>query len=234
MLGRQAAYSPPSMTRVSEDVARLLALGKLLRSTPTPELTAQILGPGCDPKLLELMGRTCCFRHAGLLIFPRSHTEAPALLSEIGFKPGAPLPSTIVKSRLMDRYGLTEGQLNVRIIHGRALGAGGELREIELYVVTSRMAIGHIALRERTMEHEAHFAFRVRNARADWLQSVLSALLGAGFRLDGGGYNPYQDPSRGGTSSVYLLRPSGRGVAAAFRRLELQCHGDHLGRLELR
>ena len=150
------------------------------------------------------------FDHVGVLVFPRSLDELPAELAELGLVVGDPVPSVVVRDRLARRHGRPMGTLAI------FRAPVGE-REIEIFAlaVPSGSGLDEIAAAERAAGSEAHVAFEVTAPDGIVLSGLRAALLDAGFRADGGGYNAHVD------STVLYFRADSR------QRVELIAAGCH-------
>lgn len=158
--------------------------------------------------------RYCRFAHAGVLVFPRSLDELPAELAELGLAVGDPVPSVVVRDRLARRHGRQPGTLAIF----RA-PVGDQEIEIFALAVPSGSGLDEMAAAERAVGAETHVAFEVTMPDVIVLSGLRTALLDAGFRADGGGYNAHVD------STVLYFRTDSPDPLG--RRVELISAGHH-------
>ncbi|MET8864441.1 hypothetical protein ABZW11_15990 [Nonomuraea sp. NPDC004580] len=190
-------------------------LDQLIRRLETWAVFAR--EPGVTASVQAALQRHCRIDHAALLIFPSGLDDLRASLRMRGFEILRTCPSTVVRSRLAERYDL---DLPVLIAYA-VRAAGGPA--LEVFVPEHGPGIGRVAARERERNEETHLALEV--IRPDeivvrGLGRLLTSVLG--FAPDGGGFNPYEDGSRGGRTVLYFGRP-----VAWPRRVELACAGHY-------
>lgn len=132
------------------------------------------------------------FDHVAVLVFPDEVGDVVEFLTQEQVDLEPPIPSVVVRSRLARRYGLSEEDLEVTILHGRV--PGPRSAGIEVFVLPKRLADGidpGLKVRERATEAEAHAAwFADRDGLSDVWRFCREQL---GLTPDGGGFNPYED-----------------------------------------
>lgn len=220
--------SDPKASLDMRDIRRIKQLSEIILTTPMQNVTRLALGELHGKAVINRIVSECDFAHGAILVFPCEVEAALTGLRELGYCPGPIIPSIVVKRRLSERYGLDNEAVEVKIVHGAATAADGTPREIELFMITSPSVQQKIAEDERALEHEKHFAFRVRDAGPRRLQDIAAALLADGdFNWDGGGFNPHERADKGGTTIAYFTSTRDHNGDGPLHRLELQCYGDH-------
>lgn len=217
--------SAPPAGLARRDWERLAAMLRFVTGQSTAG-ALRVLAPGCARAGGgDVLLRHTRLDHGGVLVFPERVEEALAGLARRGITAGAPIPSTVVRSRLLARYDLP-ADLPLAVAQARVAGRPGPGLELFLLPSGARGARPLMA-DERAHQHEAHLAFRVTEPDEDILRDVWAAVTGAAdLAADGGGYNPHQGPD--GCTVLYfrgagrLPRPYGWS-----RRLEIITGGRH-------
>jgi hypothetical protein len=166
----------------------------------------------------ELFAR-CSFDHCASLVFPDSFSDVQEYLVQLGLQVSDPVPSTVVRRRLTQRYNVQEEDLDVRIIRAVAITSRGDPSALEIFCLPSSPAVQPIEDQERMQYNERHLALLIRepgDASIGHLRTILIERLL--MTPDGGGYNPH-DAASGGRSVLYFRSPTGH-------RLELTCTGN--------
>jgi hypothetical protein len=214
------------------DLQRIAALCAALRSSSTEGLLTEVFdGVDGAATLVDSISRHCTFDHGALLVFPNRFEDALAALPAMGVVPGDMVPSVIVKSRLSERYAIDPAHLDVRLTHATLTPTTGDTRTVELFMLCRSPELpAALVDRERAQELEHHLALRVHQPDPVVVQGLRWVLREqAGFVWDGGGYNPHDNPTAGGTSALYFLGwiPDPAGGAPRRFRLEVTLHGDY-------
>jgi hypothetical protein len=222
-----SAFSSGSVTLrqslTEADRLRIRQLASFVRTQETASLLT-ILAPRLKPAQRAAVTRTCSFIHAGLLIFPADLTAAIAELPGLGVTPGPLVPSVVIRQRLAGRCAPAAGP-QVWITHAAVTRARG--RDLELFLATGNEPIlATIAQDERASNQESHFALEGTGSPTEMAQ-LREILAGAGKLLpDGGGYNPHENPARGGRTVLYFRAPD-QATLPWPPRTELVLDGHH-------
>lgn len=190
--------------------------------------TASLLGfAAADGEAGRLTARTCVFDHCAALLFPPTLAAGMAQLERLGLDPLPLTPSTVVRRRLSERYGLTPDDCQVGITRVRvATPDAGRRATIELFLFPrdSRGFDQRIERAEAATGFERHLAFKVPNPDAARLSALIDAWRAeAGLLWEGGGHNPHEGGPEGSTV-LYFVRDHAHPVLG--RRFELHCAGD--------
>jgi hypothetical protein len=192
-----------------------------------------------DPELLlpagirngpptRLVAGNCDFAHCAVLLFPSELDAAITCLTAGGLAPHPPVPSVVVKRRLMARYQLAGANCDVWVtrLHPGAGERPGPTVEVFLFPRTSTALDELIVAQERRFGFENHVAFQVRCPTVPLLHTLFEELCGGGGLLwEGGGHNPHEGGS--GSTVLYFVRdPAPGAVRSGFERWELHCPGD--------
>lgn len=221
--------APARLPLNAVDGDRLRTMVALVRRHDGRSALEQVLPAGSP--LVDDIERHCEFSHAALLVFPERLHDAVAALRMAGCVPRDPIPSTVVQDRLRRRYGTVAGDLRVWIVRGELCSMDGVTRTVEVFVAPrgqdARPAEVLIA-RERSCEHEMHFAFTVRDPDLVVLSGLRDVLChSCGFSPDGGGFNPYEHPEHGGQTVLYFIRRAPGRIRPVLPRVELELPGRH-------
>jgi SAM-dependent methyltransferase len=219
------------------DLVRLHALSCNVKLLDTGQALQMLPGTGNLGEVVEEFGRSCVLHHAGILVFPDDVAEIVDFLRLNGFTTRAPIPSTVVRSRLAARHRRDGDSLPVTILSAALDGRGGNIEVFVLPGLRDRERDDGIAARERKGEFETHVAFETSPGSLRTAQWLIADRMG--LVPDGGGYNPFEQADDGGRSVFYYAarRDGTRPRAGAVHRLELFCTGhqelalnEHLGR----
>jgi len=161
-----------------------------------------------------------------MLVFPPSLGVLCDGLRASGLAVGEITPSTIVRERLSQRYGLPARALDLSIVRAFIPAVEGP-KELEIFAlkVPAGSRLEEVAVRERAERRESHLAFEIVTPDAVTLPGLRAMLIErGGMRVDGGGYSPYEN-----TSVFYFRSPHHVRVAATsgYCRLELRVRGHH-------
>ncbi|QVI21093.1 hypothetical protein KHQ06_34505 [Nocardia tengchongensis] len=168
-----------------------------------------------------IMARTR-FAHTAVLVFPPDLEVLTRTLAERGLSAGAPTPSTVVRSRLADRYGVPADSLNVQIVRTPVPSPDGDPRLLEIFALvgTAGQTRTGIAAAERAAGYEAHLALEAANADTVEIVGLRALLLHKNrMHADGGGYNSHEH------ATVLYFRTT--AADRPYQRLELHVAGQH-------
>jgi hypothetical protein len=187
-------------------------------------LLAPVVAGGDAAALTE---RNCVFDHCAVLLFPRTLTAGLRHLEQRGLAPLPTVPSTVVRRRLSERYGLDPTECDVHITRLRLdLPDGRRHAAVEVFLFPRDSGAFDRRIEESEVEHgfEHHTAFVVTRPSPPLLaRFVTSWRTEAGLLWEGGGHNPYEGGPQGSTV-MYFVRDDER--PAPRRRFELHCAGD--------
>jgi hypothetical protein len=205
----------------AEEAAELEWLVRQAVRSEIAGLVGQMCGPGADLVAGAELAACCTFDHIATLVFPRHLAEVHTCLAAMGWRTTAPVPSVVVRQRLADRYGMSEGDLEVQIIRATKDGQPG----LEVFCLPTTQAIEQVIAGERQHHNERHWALFVDRPDQALLERLAELLVGKLSMLpDGGGHNPHEERRAGGQTVLYFKYPSGR--------LELTCAGNFPGVLD--
>ncbi|WJV47336.1 methyltransferase [Streptomyces flavofungini] len=210
------------ITTLSGDTSRLLATVDFVKEQDTAALLP-LLFPGLDGPELRTLVEHCRFAHAAQLVFPSGEAELAAMLAACGLVSAAPgRPSVVVRERLAVRHRRRAGDLDVGILRPEVVGADGERRMVEVFVLTVPPGsdLGAVAEAEREGQHEAHVAFEVVAPDPLVLRGLCATFARYGATADGGGYNPHEN------GTVFYFGAAAE-AKVGYRRVELYVPGDH-------
>ncbi|AUG79105.1 hypothetical protein CFP65_4355 [Kitasatospora sp. MMS16-BH015] len=197
------------------------------RLASTASATALLAPVVADGDATSLTERSCVFDHCGVLLFPRTLEAGLRELERLGLAPLPAVPSTVVRRRLIERYGLEPADCEVHLtrLHldlpdGRRHGA------VEVFLFPRDSRAFHPRIEESEVAHgfEQHTAFVVTEPSPPLLAALVAAWrTEAGLLREGGGHNPHEGGPQGSTV-MYFVR--GHERPARRRRFELHCAGD--------
>ncbi|WP_406096034.1 hypothetical protein [Streptomyces sp. NBC_01013] len=168
----------------------------------------------------------CTFDHCAVLLFPRTLDAGLHHLEQQGLAPLPTVPSTVVRRRLSERYGLDPTEAGVHITRIRPeLPDGRRHASVEVFLFPRDSAAFDRDIEKSEVAHgfEQHTAFVCGRPDAAVLESLVTAWRAeAGLLWEGGGYNPHEGPR--GSTVMYFVRDHAR--PARRRRFELHCAGD--------
>jgi hypothetical protein len=184
----------------------------------TVEALELLLG-GNSETAAELAGH-CTVRHIALVVFPDRVSEVVDFLRLSGLTVGEPVPSTLVRARLADRYGRAAESLSVSIVTG--VRPSHPYQALEVFVVPgvrNRADENGIAARERLGAFETHIAFETAPESLDIIRKPISHRTS--LRTDGCGHNSFEQAGQGGRSVFYY--------AVSFRTTAVRVRVDSAG-----
>ncbi|MFE6773940.1 hypothetical protein ACFVFD_33690 [Streptomyces fimicarius] len=193
-----------------EDRSRLRRLVEVVAGYDLRRVVEKVAGQA-DPGVLASLASRCVFDHAATLVFPDRVEDVVDVLGRWGFEVSGPVPSVVVRERLVRRHGLDEEDSDVSILKAWATRATGGSPGLEVFVLPRAREDDAVARAERRSRHEDHFALRVTRPADGGLDRVRSLLVdGLSLVPDGGGHNPYEGAATGGRSVLYFTAPGGR------------------------
>ncbi|MFB6893581.1 hypothetical protein ACFCX4_30170 [Kitasatospora sp. NPDC056327] len=214
------AFSGTDLRQLDEAVRD----ARLASTAAAATLLAPVEAGGEATALTE---RNCLFDHCGVLLFPRTVGAGLRYLERRGLAPLPTVPSTVVRRRLGERYGLDPADCEVHITRLRMNLPDGRRHaavEVFLFPRDSPGFDRRIAESEAAHGFEQHTAFVVGRPGEPLLAGLVSAWrTEAGLLWEGGGHNPHEGGPDGSTV-MYFVREHGR--PARRRRFELHCPGD--------
>ncbi|MER6358484.1 hypothetical protein ABT186_43585 [Streptomyces sp. NPDC001634] len=222
-LNDRGATTPPGLTG---DWDRIHAMLRFVRDHTTAGALSAVLPPSAHPTVRDILTRHTRFDHGALLVFADPPESALADLAERGLQARALVPSTVVRSRLAERYAVPAEELPVMITHVNVPKATEHA--LELFVLSAlNMTARRIIDDERANQYEAHLAFRVTDPDERLLELVWDAIARQlRFTADGSGFNPHQGPS--GCTVTYFQGPGRLPLPYGWpRRLEIIADGHH-------
>ncbi|PRH76487.1 hypothetical protein C6N75_25370 [Streptomyces solincola] len=179
-----------------------------------------LLPPWIPGDLKRAIRAECTVSHCGILLFPPTVEAALAHFRRSGWRAAEPIPSVLVKRRLMERHGLPD---DTGVWVTRVRPAAGPQVEVFLFPTSCRRFAPQIAEEERTHGFENHVGLFMGRARGDSLRYLAERLEDDGqLVFEGSAHNPHEN-----TTMVYFA--PGARVATARRRFprwEVQCPGD--------
>src|SRR4051794_26502782 len=134
------------------DVRRLHAMTRLLAGLDAASAVEMVSAGSVGPALRRRLLTSCRMAHGALLVSAGQLGGVGQLLQALGYRVRPPVPSTVVRHRLAQRYRLDEQRLDVRILHGAQSAAEAGTPEIEVFVVATG------AFTPAMMEAERHTA----------------------------------------------------------------------------
>jgi hypothetical protein len=197
-----------------------------LASTTTPGDLLDANPDSAGARAAAVTATHCVFDHCAVLLFPESLDAGQRDLQRRGLDPLPLLPSTVVRRRLSDRYGLDADRCGIHLTRLRVDLPDGRRHaavEVFLFPRDSAAYARWIEHSETTHEFEHHTAFRVTRPGVPVLAELVAAWrAGAGLLWEGGGHNPHEGEQ--GSTVLYFVRDAGH--PARRRRFELHCAGD--------
>lgn len=205
-------------------------LGRVIRHARQASITpaAELIGPvrpgGEAARLTE---DHCAFDHCAVLLSPRSLAAGLEYLERRGLAPSPPVPSTVVRRRLIERYGLGPEDCDVHITRLHLELPNGHRRpavEVFLFPRTCPELDDHIERSEIAHGFEDHTAFTVARPDPPLLDRLVTAWRReGGLHWEGGGHNPREGGPQGTTVMYFVRSPAS---SSDRRRFELHCAGD--------
>jgi len=184
------------------------------------------LSTGRGDAAIAVTDAHCGFDHCAVLLFPRTLDAGLHDLERLGFEPLPLVPSTVVRRRVSERYGLEPDDCGIHLTRLRADMPDGRRRtavEVFLFPKDSNGYAPRIEDSEIAHEFEQHTAFKVTGPSALVLAELVAAWRrGAGLLWEGGGHNPHEGEQ--GSTVLYFVRDHAH--PARRRRFELHCAGD--------
>lgn len=175
----------------------------------------------------RLTDYNCVFDHSALLLFPRTSASGLDALERRGLAPLPPTPSTAVRHRLSERYGIDEAAFAIEITRLRLSLPDGRVHpavEVFLFPREQEEFVAEIETAEARNGFEEHVAFVVPRPETGLLTRLIEVWRAeAGLVWEGGAHNPYEGGS-GGSTVLYFIRS--RPDPRRPRRIELHCAGD--------
>jgi hypothetical protein len=214
--GRNGTSGAAGLAPLDEAVA-------LIRRTRVDEVLAA-LAPGLAAGQRADLARHCELAHAAVLMSAPSERELTTAVRSRGLAVGGHRPSTVVRRRLADRYGLAPEDLEVGILSVPVVGPDGRRRDVEIFALTAPEGspARRVADREEAERNEEHLALRVARPDRVVLGGLSGLLTGPGRMVpDGGGHDPHED------STVLYFRTSAAAGLPPYRRLELYARGSY-------
>ncbi|QKW18351.1 hypothetical protein HUT16_04075 [Kitasatospora sp. NA04385] len=197
---------------------------RLAAGAAVPTLLAPVPAGG---DAARLTAQHCTFDHCGLLLFPRTLESGLRRLEELGLSPMPVVPSTVVRRRLAERYGLDPADCEVHITRLRlGLPTGRRHTAVEIFLLPrdGRAYSPRLEEAEVAAGYEQHTAFVVaRPSTALLTRLVASWRTEAGLLTEGGGHNPHEGGPDGSTVMYFVREHAHPGPR---RRFELHCPGD--------
>jgi hypothetical protein len=209
----------------SWDSQKLSQLIYDVRRLSVEQVLEESVGPGIDDDVAAAaaVAAECSFDHGAALVFPDDVADVAGVLREHGFTVARPVPSVVVRERILRRYNLAGYDLDVSILRATTRLASGAPRGVEVFCIPRRRASSAMVTRERRENNESHFALYVERSDSATLCALRSILIDRlSMHPDGGGYNPHDGAPTGGRSVLYFSVPGGG-------RLELTCAGNYPG-----
>ncbi|MFJ4827647.1 hypothetical protein ACIP5L_30705 [Streptomyces bacillaris] len=199
-----------------EDQGRLRRLVDVLAGYDLRRVVEEVAGGGVAAGVMASLAARCVFDHVATLVFPDRVADVVDALDRWGFEVCAPVPSVVVRDRLVRRHGLGVDDRDVSIVKAWTGHPPGGPRGLEVFVFPRPRKDDAVAEAERRSRDEDHFALRVTHPGGGGLALVRSLLVeDLSMVPDGGGHNPYEGAGAGGRSVLYFTAPGGR--------LELTC-----------
>ncbi|MFB8141716.1 hypothetical protein [Streptomyces parvus] len=199
-----------------EDQDRLRQLVEMVADYDLRQVVEEVAGGGVAPGVMASLAARCEFDHVASLVFPDRVEDVVDLLHRWGFEVCAPVPSVVVRDRLVRRHVLDADDCDVSIVKARPGRTPRGSQGLEVFVFPRPRKDDPVAAAERRSRQEDHFALRVTHP-GDGGLDLVRRLLAESLSIvpDGGGHNPYD--GAGGSSVLYFTAPGGR--------LELTCDG---------
>jgi cyclohexanecarboxylate-CoA ligase len=225
--GDDKAARPVASARVlGADWERVQTMLRFIVEHTTSSALRAVLPPREHAVADSVLSRHVRFDHGALLVFPATVDAAVTELSRQGMSVSAPLPSTVVRGRLAERYDLAPQELPVTIT--RARSPKSPEHTLELFLLPAHAAQAQrIISDERAHQHESHLAFRVLQPVEHLLDRVWNAVVRqTELTADGGGFNPYH--GRSGCTVLYFRSEGQLPRPYSWpRRLEIIADGHH-------
>jgi hypothetical protein len=219
-LSWEATFSNSDRRRLADSISTAR-----FASTATAAALLTPMGPGGEAH--RLTEQTCVFDHCGLLLFPRTLAAGLHELDRLGLAPLPTTPSTVVRRRLITRYGLEPAGCDVAISRLRLdLPDGRRHPAVEVFLFPRDRPSyeSRIEDAETAYGFEQHTAFVVTRPSSTVLARLITAWrTDAGLVWEGGGHNPHEGGPEGSTV-LYFVRD--RAHPTGSRRFELHCAGD--------
>ncbi|WP_299541147.1 hypothetical protein [uncultured Streptomyces sp.] len=216
---KESAFSAVDLERLQDAIRD----ARSAWTAPAASLLAPVETDGNAAALTE---RNCVFDHCAVLLFPSTLASGLRHLEERGLAPIPTVPSTVVRRRLSERYGLDPAQCRVHITRIRPeLPDGARHASVEVFLFPRDSTAFDRRIEETEAEQgfEQHTAFVFGRPTAPVLESLVAAWRAdAGLLWEGGGHNPHEGPR--GSTVMYFVRDHTR--PARRRRFELHCAGD--------
>lgn len=175
----------------------------------------------------RLTDDNCVFDHSALLLFPRTIASGMDTLKRRGLAPLPSTPSTAVRHRLSERYGIDEADCAIEITRLRLPLPDGRVHpavEVFLFPREQDEFLPEIETAETANGFEEHVAFVVPRPETGLLTRLVRVWRAeAGLVWEGGAHNPYEG-GPGGSTVFYFIRS--RPDPRRPRRIELHCAGD--------
>ncbi|MEU9984556.1 hypothetical protein [Streptomyces sp. NPDC050856] len=160
--------------------------------------------------------------HCATLLFPQSQEGALEYFRRKGWQASEPIPSVLVKRRLIERYGLPE-EVRISVTRVRPAPACSSEVEIFLFAKDCPEYRREIGAEERTHGFENHVGLFTDRPDGTALGLLVDRLETLGHMVfEGSAHNPHEN------TTMFYFAP-GAAVAGARRRFprwELQCSGD--------
>jgi hypothetical protein len=197
-----------------------------LSSTTMP---AELLDPNADvagARAAAVTAAHCVFDHCAVLLFPQSLDGGLRDLERCGLDPLPLVPSTVVRRRVSERYGLDADRCGIHLTRLRVdLPNGRRHAAVEVFLFPKDSAEHSQRIEDSEIAHEfeRHTAFELARPAARTLAELVAAWrAGAGLLWEGGGHNPHEGDQ--GSTVLYFVRDGAH--PAHRRRFELHCAGD--------
>lgn len=216
----EAVFSDGDRRRLADTIS-----AARFASTATAAALLTPAGPGGEAA--RLTEKSCRFDHCGILLFPQTLAAGLSELDRLGLAPLPTTPSTVVRRRLITRFGLDPGGCDVTISRLRLdLPDGRRHPAVEAFFLP-RDRSGYerrIEDAETVYRFEQHTAFVVTRPSTTLLTRLITTWrANAGLLWEGGGHNPHEGGPDGSTV-LYFVRDQAH--PAGPRRFELHCAGD--------
>lgn len=218
-ISEESAFSGDDLRRLADTVRDARSAWTASASS----LLAQVETGGDATFLTE---QHCVFDHCAVLLFPRTLAAGLHHLHQRGLAPLPTVPSTVVRRRLSERYGLDPAEASIHITRIRPeLPDGRRHASVEVFLFPRDSAAFDPVIEKSEVTHdfEQHTAFVCENPSAPVLDALVTAWrTEAGLLWEGGGYNPHEGPH--GSTVMYFVRD--HAWPARRRRFELHSAGD--------
>jgi hypothetical protein len=225
--GREIAAIPRNCSFSGSDLRRLDQAIHAARSASTVSASSLVAPHEGGGEARRLTDQNCVFDHSAVLLFPRTADTGLDTLERRGLAPLPTTPSTAVRRRLSERYGLDEARCAIEITRLRLSLPDGRVHpavEVFLFPREQNEFVDRIEAAETRYGFEDHTAFVVPRPDAGLLTRLtVTWRREAGLVWEGGAHNPHEG-GPGGSTVLYFIRE--HDDPERPRRIELHCAGD--------